>query len=221
LQLKIDLHIHTDASEDGVATIHEIIRSAKNKGLDGIAITDHDVSLTDERATEISKASGLLIIPGVEISTSSGHLIVLRPRRIFPMNPPFLNTVRGAISDDSIVIIPHPTDPLSHGVGEEVVRSVLSFSPPLEVMNASTLRRYNRSAVKLAELLALPKVGGSDAHVDTSVGDAYTLVDAGAHSIDAVLEAIRSGRTSAYGAQTSIMNMLGLKWKRFYRRAKT
>jgi len=100
------------------------------------------------------------------------------------------------------------------------VRSVLSFSLPLEVMNASTLRRHNRSAIELAELLALPKVGGSDAHVDTAVGDAYTIVDAGARSVEAVLEALKSGRTSAHGTQTSITTMLGMRWKRLSKRAK-
>ncbi|MBM5804724.1 MAG: PHP domain-containing protein [Candidatus Verstraetearchaeota archaeon] len=220
MQLKIDLHVHTDASNDGVSTIYEIIRSAKSKGLDGVAITDHDVPMTDEEAIKISKETDFLVIPGVEISTASGHLVVLRPRRAFPTNPQFLETVKNAVSDGSVVIIPHPTDPLSHGVGEEAVRSVLSFSLPLEVMNASTLRRHNRSAIELAELLALPKVGGSDAHVDTAVGDAYTIVDAGARSVEAVLEALKSGRTSAHGTQTSITTMLGMRWKRLSKRAK-
>jgi predicted metal-dependent phosphoesterase TrpH len=221
LQLKIDLHVHTDASEDGVSTIYEIIRFAKNRGLDGVAITDHDVSMTYENAEALSKETDFLIIPGIEVTTASGHLIVLNPRRTFTKSPPFLETVKSAISDGSVVIIPHPTDPLSHGVGEETVRSILSLSLPLEIMNASTLRRHNKSAGELAKLLTLPTVGGSDAHVDLAVGDAYTVVDAKARSIEAVLEAIKSGKTSACGKQTTITTMIEMTWKKISKRTKT
>lgn len=221
MQLKIDLHVHTDASEDGVSTIYEIIRFAKKRGLDGVAITDHDVSMTYENAEALSKETDFLIIPGIEVTTASGHLIVLNPRRTFTRGHPFLETVKSAISDGSVVIIPHPTDPLSHGVGEETVRSILSLSLPLEVMNASTLRMHNKSAGELAKLLTLPTVGGSDAHVDLAVGDAYTVVDAKARSIEAVLEAIKSGKTSACGKQTTITTMIKMTWKKISKRTKT
>jgi predicted metal-dependent phosphoesterase TrpH len=220
LKLKMDLHVHTNASEDGVSTVYDVIRSAKKKGLDGIAITDHDVPMTEERAAKMSQDKDFLLIPGVEVSTDAGHLIILNPRRNFPVDSPFLETVKSALSEGSILIIPHPTDPLSHGVGKEAVRSTLSFSLPLEIMNASTLRRYNNSAGKLAKLLALPVVGGSDAHVETAVGDAYTIVETKAHSVEAILEAIKNGKTSVYGTETSIITMLEMTWKRLSKHTK-
>lgn len=220
MKLKMDLHVHTDASEDGVSTVHDVIRFAKKKGIDGVAITDHDISMTDERAAKISQEMDFLLIPGVEVTTDAGHLIVLNPRRNFLANSPFLETVKSALSEGSIIIIPHPTDPLSHGVGEEAVRSTLPFSLPLEVMNASTLSRYNKSAGKLSKLLTLPMVGGSDAHIETAVGDAYTVVETEVRSVEAVLEAIKNGRTSAYGTETSIITMIEMTWRRLSKRTK-
>ncbi|MDD1766511.1 MAG: PHP domain-containing protein [Candidatus Methanomethyliaceae archaeon] len=220
MKLKLDLHVHTNASEDGVSTVYDVIRSSKKKGLDGIAITDHDIPLTEERAAKMSQDNDILLIPGVEVSTDAGHLIILNPRQNFPVDSPFLETVKSALSEGSILIIPHPTDPLSHGIGEKAIRSTLSFSLPLEVMNASTLNRYNKSARKLAKLLALPVVGGSDAHIETAVGDAYTVVETQTRSVEAILKGIKNGKTSAYGTETSIVNKLEMTWKRLSKRTK-
>jgi len=40
--LKIDLHIHSQYSTDGLSKPESIVKRAKKKGLDGIAITDHN-----------------------------------------------------------------------------------------------------------------------------------------------------------------------------------
>jgi len=41
-EMKIDLHIHSKYSSDGVLELLEIVRIAKGRGLDGVAITDHN-----------------------------------------------------------------------------------------------------------------------------------------------------------------------------------
>jgi predicted metal-dependent phosphoesterase TrpH len=60
-----DLHMHTVAS-DGENTVHERIKQARQRGLDAIAITDHDriPEAIDTRAAEIN---GVTTIAGVEI----------------------------------------------------------------------------------------------------------------------------------------------------------
>jgi hypothetical protein len=221
VQLKLDLHLHTDSSPDGVSTLIEMARAARLRGLDGIAVTDHDHPLSQEEAESATAETGLLVIPGVEVSTSSGHLLVLVPHRSFNRGTPFMDVVRVAVEDGSLPIIPHPMDPLSHGVGEGVVMSSLPFHLPLEVLNASTLGRYNRRARKLAERLALSMVGGSDAHQVRSVGDAYTIVEAPQRSVHSVLEAIRVGATSACGHQTPLSTTLYVVWRRLARRGKS
>lgn len=61
-----DLHIHTTYS-DGLFTPEQVIDLAISKGLNGIAITDHDTVLGIEPAIEYSKKTrGLKIIPGIE-----------------------------------------------------------------------------------------------------------------------------------------------------------
>ena len=62
--MKADMHIHSTVS-DGYYTIEEIIDMAKKRGLDAIAITDHD---TLSHAKQIPKDCGILVMPGIEIS---------------------------------------------------------------------------------------------------------------------------------------------------------
>lgn len=202
MQLKIDLHVHTDASKDGLSTVREMIESARRKGLDGIAVTDHDIPFPPGDAAELSTTTGTLIIPGMEVSTDSGHLLVLSPRSGYSRGVPLGATVERALSEGSAVIIPHPTD-VQHSVGEAAVRSLAPKRLPIETINSSTLARFNRSAAELALELGLPCVGGSDAHIAKTVGDAYTVVEASERTVEKVLEGIRGGRTVARGGESS------------------
>lgn len=178
MKLKIDLHVHTNASRDGISSIKEVLHYAKKKGLDGIAVTDHDVFMDPITAEKLS--GELIVIPGVELSTEMGHLI-------------FLYDERGPM------IVPHPLDPVSRGIGLENVKNLVSLRPLLEVRNGSTIPIFNKMAEKLAIELNLNMVGGSDAHVDFMVGSAYTIVEVEEKSLESVINAIKMGRVSAVG----------------------
>ena len=63
----VDLHLHTTAS-DGVLSPSRIVNYAKEKGLQAIAITDHDTIEGNPEALNEGVKAGLEVIPGVEIS---------------------------------------------------------------------------------------------------------------------------------------------------------
>jgi predicted metal-dependent phosphoesterase TrpH len=74
----VDLHIHTTAS-DGVMSPSEIVRYAKAKGLQAIAITDHDTIEGLEEGLLEGERIDFEVIPGIEISAEhspgSMHLL--------------------------------------------------------------------------------------------------------------------------------------------------
>lgn len=74
----VDLHLHTTAS-DGVMRPSEIVRYAKKKGLQAIAITDHDTIEGLEEGVSEGERIGFEVIPGIEISAEhapgSMHLL--------------------------------------------------------------------------------------------------------------------------------------------------
>lgn len=72
MQGKYDLHTHTRAS-DGMNRPADNVRLAKEKGLAGLAITDHDTVAGIKEALLAGKEWGIEVIPGVEISTRVGN----------------------------------------------------------------------------------------------------------------------------------------------------
>lgn len=68
---RYDLHTHTQAS-DGMQPSADNVRWAKEKGLAGVAITDHDTVAGLEEALEEGRRIGMTVVPGVEISTRAG-----------------------------------------------------------------------------------------------------------------------------------------------------
>ncbi|MGG6310065.1 PHP domain-containing protein [Paenibacillus macerans] len=68
---RYDLHTHTQAS-DGMNKPADNVRLAKDKGLAGLAITDHDTVAGVAEAQEAGAELGLAVVQGIEISTRAG-----------------------------------------------------------------------------------------------------------------------------------------------------
>ena len=71
-----ELHCHTCHS-DGSFTPEELILAAKQRGLSGIALTDHNTAAGVKEAVVYGKKYGILVIPGIEWTTFYGHITVL------------------------------------------------------------------------------------------------------------------------------------------------
>jgi predicted metal-dependent phosphoesterase TrpH len=63
----IDLHTHTDRS-DGTFAPAELVRLAADRGLDVVAVTDHDTTEGLEEALAAGSEPGVEVVPGVELS---------------------------------------------------------------------------------------------------------------------------------------------------------
>ena len=80
--LKADLHVHTPASADiaekwKTATPADVVRIAIEKGLDIIAVTDHNTAAWCDDVRQAAEGTSLTVLPGVEISTPQGHLLAI------------------------------------------------------------------------------------------------------------------------------------------------
>ena len=197
--LKIDLHIHTNHS-DSRSTIRQVVQRAKERGLDGIAITDHMNASAFREIPE--EADGILIIPGVEVESRDGHILVLGVRRAPWKNLSLPEVTEWARRLGGVTIIAHPLVP-GFKVHEEIIKQARPDA--IETFNALVpLERYNRLSRELAERLGLPQTGGSDSHRADTVGDMYTLVDAKARTVADVLQAIREGKVRPAGRRSKL-----------------
>ncbi|MDI6897223.1 PHP domain-containing protein [Methanocella conradii] len=190
--LRFDLHVHTSYSQDGLSSVEEVLKAAAAAGLDGVAITDHDTTAGAIHALEIVDrvAPGLLVIPGIEVSTRSGHLIVLGVTRDIPARMSVQETIKEAKRLGGTIVVPHPYNRPRHGM------PIPEGADAAEVYNSRhILGLHNRIALRRARDLGLPGVAGSDAHQASLVGSAITLIKAD-KTVNSVLESIKQGKTS-------------------------
>ncbi|HUK38233.1 MAG TPA: PHP domain-containing protein [Methanomicrobiales archaeon] len=199
--LRCDLHVHTNFSRDGESSVEDVLARAKAARLDAVAITDHDSCAGIGRAE--AAGSGLVIIPGVEVSTKQGHLLVLGVREPLPAGRHVMETIRLAHALGAVAVLPHPYHMWRHGVARRVPESIGAVDA-IEVFNSRYIvGSANRKAARVARKVRIAAVGGSDAHHARFVGFGYTLVSA-EPTVPSILAAIREGRTIAGGKMTPL-----------------
>ncbi|MFC4440085.1 MULTISPECIES: PHP domain-containing protein [Natrialbaceae] len=188
---RYDLQVHTDASPCSRAAPRDVVSAALDAGLDGIAITNHDTLDGYDEVNSLA-SERLTVIPGVEVTTTQGHLLALNVSEVPPKADP-LTVIDRVHEQGGLAILSHPFDSLrEHYTGN--LDGIAERIDGVEVTNSRcVLPQYNRRARSFAETHGLAATGGSDAHFGMEVGRAYTICDR------PVLDAIRAGTTRASG----------------------
>ncbi|WP_137284918.1 CehA/McbA family metallohydrolase [Halorussus salinisoli] len=192
----VDLHAHTRFFHGHERAAHYydplgvrlLAGAAEWRGLDGVALTNHDYFRSFDLGGSGPGGRFAGTIPGIEVTTTHGHVLVVGP------DPP-RETDPGELTPEEAVKLAHDRGcaaVVAHPYRNSTVRQVEADFDAIEVNGKHP--RTEEWARKLAESHDLPLVGGSDAHYPVEVGRAYTEIDADEFSPEAVVEAIRDGR---------------------------
>ncbi len=198
--MKLDLHNHSAYSPDSSSTAEEIIDYALKAGLDGIAVTDHNTVKGSLAASRIA-AGRIVVVTGLEVSTSEGHILCLGVREDIRSGLSMSETAEIALSLGGVAVPSHPFR-LGTGAGASVLSSLKI--PAIETVNGRNLRSRNRRAEIYAQRAALGATGGSDSHAPDEIGRAYTLVDGEGLGEDDVVAAIANGKCRGAGTGQSL-----------------
>ena len=177
---RADLHMHTNLG-DGWASPAKVIEVAIARGLDLIAVTDHDHVEGAKRVADLLEKGDypLHMITGVEVSTRQGHLLGLFVKKA----PRHLRSVEESIDaikeQGGLVIVPHPFGRLVPSLSRARIESLLAKGyaiDGIEIFNPSPANSSMRAAVRAAnQEWKLAETGSSDAHFWQHIGSAYTL----------------------------------------------
>lgn len=172
---RYDLQVHTDASPCSRAAPADVVEAALEAGLDGLAITNHN-TLAGYKEVNALAPAGLTVIPGVEVTTTQGHLLALDVQEAPPQADPL--TVIDHIHDqDGLAVLSHPFDRLREHYSTELER-IATRVDGVEAQNSRCLLpRFNQRAREFAIEHDLAITGGSDAHFPMEVGRATTVCD--------------------------------------------
>ncbi len=201
--LRAELHCHSSLSYDGRDPVEMLLAQAEAVGLDVLAVTDHDEIDASLDAAERAEEYGLVGIPGMEVTSEAGHVLALGIEELIPPGLPFVETLDRIWEQGGIAVVPHPFQRSRHGVAPHISEETLASADAIEVYNSRLFTgRSNRTAETFAASRNLPMTAGSDAHIAEMVGQAVTEIDADERTPEAVLDAIRAGRTSVVGRRT-------------------
>jgi predicted metal-dependent phosphoesterase TrpH len=201
----IDLHCHTAASFDSLASPASVVRAAASRGLTHLAITDHGTIDGALRGRDAAPA-GLTVLVGEEIRTTEGDLIAVFLERAIPNGLPAGEAIAAIRAQGGLVGVPHPFDRFRGSVGRGEALTALSRDVDwIEAWNARILvGDGNVRAAELAASLGVPGVAVSDAHTTVEVGVASTVLHGDPSTPAGLLAALagerdlRTGRASFY-----------------------
>lgn len=200
---RADIHMHTNLG-DGTASPSKVLVEAERRGLDVIAITDHDHLEGAKRVADLLAKSGkpLEMITGIEVTTRQGHLLGLFVQRPIKMLRSVEESIDAIKAQGGLVIVPHPLGKLVPSLSRRKIEELLSRGyaiDAIETYNPSPANRWQRQEVlRLNGEWGLAETGGSDAHFWQHIGSAYTTY-AGKSAAD--FRAALAAKTTKAGGQ--------------------
>lgn len=192
--MRIDLHCHTTPrSTCSALSPAELIALARERGLDGICLTEHDRAWPADELAQLQAGTDMLVLSGIELTTDMGHVLgfgLPAPDRSLAVAR---DVYEFACEHGGLLFLAHPArDGLLR-----VTADTVAFFESVEAHNGSDTRLQNMAATGLAKGFRLPGIGGSDCHSAAEVGRAATQFRVPVTDQASFLEALRAGAYQA------------------------
>lgn len=187
-------------------SVDELIEGSKSLGLDAICLTDHDAFWTTEQIDDLSNSHNFLIIPGCEINTEAGHVLVFGLSKYeFGMHKPeFLQACVDKAGGAMIAAHPYRRrfieEPAEKpGVREEMLERAggdefFQMCQGLEALNGRGLSIQNQFSMDLGGMLSVSMTAGSDAHKVEQIGTVATEFERPVSCLADLIKELRTGR---------------------------
>ena len=203
----IDIHTHTyPTSDDSLLTPEDLIDEAKRIGLDGVCLTDHDRFWEPKDMAALSRKHDYLVIPGCEVTTEEGHLLVYGLQEyIFGMHK--AQFVKDLVDDaGGAIVVAHPYrrkyTKVAHTSQQALYEmldyacssDVFSLANAVEVFNGRGSKEENAFSAEVAKRLDMGGTGASDAHKIEDIGTFATEFEADIRDLDDFIGELKAGR---------------------------
>lgn len=194
-RLRVDLHSHTRLSHDCLTRPESVVRTARTRGLDRLAITDHNEI---DQALRLRDLDPELILVGEEVKTAEGFDIIgLFLSERIPKRTPARETCERIHAQGGVVYIPHPFDTLRSGAGTEHLEALDALIDVVEVHNSRCFREStNRRADEWAAARGKLRGAGSDSHTLAEIGHGFVEMPPFQPDRESFLAALAHGRVT-------------------------
>ena len=198
----IDTHCHTKHSYDNWLEPLDLIRRAKELGLDGVCITEHYSYDASEPVERLGREEGFLVLRGVEISTDRGHLLAYGVSddgwNIWGRDSylPLDEVIARINSLGGLCVPAHPFREIGLSSLLEGLLELQGIAA-IESHNGANADSDNDLAIQASRHLGLPTLGGSDCHKVAAVGRCATEFLQPVTDMASFIAAVRAGACRA------------------------
>ena len=201
--LAADFHVHA-APGDGALTPPRLLDEASLRGLDAIAVTNHNQMIAVRLARwTVGTATYPILLSGAEITNPRYHLIAVGISRPVDWRLPPLAAVQAVHAQGGVAIAAHPAGRYAPGWTDDVVALLdgVEVAHPMRDEGRDLDRAFDEFYARARRLNPdVAAIGSSDYHVSQAIGQCRTYVFARELSAAAILDAIRHGQTVAEAA---------------------
>jgi predicted metal-dependent phosphoesterase TrpH len=172
----VELHSHTYYSKDCLVRFEDIIRICEQRGVDKIAITDHN---TADGALAFQKIAPELVIVGEEVFTTKGEILAYYVKETVPKGLSPQETIDILRDQGAVISVSHPFDPYRKGAWRENdLLDIIDQVDAIEIYNARCLQAsHNENAHRFAAKHGVLGTIGSDAHSQMEYGTAIQAMN--------------------------------------------
>lgn len=171
--VRVDLHLHTNASFDCSVDPRLVWYRCSELGLSPIFVTDHD---TIAGAQLLQQSASCQVVCGQEVSTRDGELIGLFLNDAVEAGSSASETAAAIKEQGGLVLLPHPCDSSRASVQPDVIDRIAEYIDIVEVFNGRASASANHLAAELCWSLGAKPGAGSDAHTLTALGRVYVEI---------------------------------------------
>ncbi len=165
----LDLHIHSIYSKDSYLSPAIIRKIGLKKGLNGLAVTDHNTIKGGVEVMKLNDSSDFFVIIGSEIKTEYGDIIGLFLNEEIKSRT-FIQAAEEIKDQGGYVVLAHPFRKKVN-----IPSELFEYVDFVETFNARSPKRMNDRALELAKKVNKPMTAGSDAHLGFEIGRGRTI----------------------------------------------
>jgi predicted metal-dependent phosphoesterase TrpH len=200
----LDLHTHTDASEDSRAPIEAYLKWLTKKRaelpIDGIVLTEHRQWDRHKDYRALEDAYGIRILRGAEVETNYGHFLLYGVNDEIAACFDFANVRLDAqeliteVGRRGGLAVPcHPGRPTIGLCQHYETKPPLEGIVAVEALNGGSRKGENERVQQLVERFGYHAFGGSDSHLVSFIGVCATEFRREVADVDDLVAALREG----------------------------
>lgn len=202
----IDLHAHTwPLSDDSLLDPDDLIERTKAAGIDGICLTEHDYFWDIERVRQLAAKHQFLVIPGCEVNTEDGHMLVYGLQNYTYGMHRVRELAQLVEAADGAMVAAHPyrrqmpwypdnPDDYHRALERAKNNKAYAHVAALETENGRGSERENAFSRRLAEEMRMAQTAGTDSHAQRDIARCATYFEQDIHSLDDLIRELKSGR---------------------------